>query len=160
MMQPEKIAELRVKHLEMLQGLITGTTTPRRRTRAVSILSTSWRSVRCRQMSGHLLATISSRSKLGQMASAGQFSILETVIFGQNTGDLRPINRCLLPTNRSARRCVAERLWSSCQCRRGRAGLRTAHDQFTLTGGITHHGCRIVRKHARHRGPDPVDIPF
>ncbi len=89
-----------------------------------------------------------------------QFSILETVIFGQNTGDLRPINRCLLPTNRSARRCVAERLWSSCQCRRGRAGLRTAHDQFTLTGGITHHGCRIVRKHARHRGPDPVDIPF
>src|SRR4029077_4363746 len=36
-----------------------------------------------------------------------QFSILETVIFGQNAGDLRPINRCLLPTNRSARRCVA-----------------------------------------------------
>ena len=27
-----------------------------------------------------------------------QFSILETVIFGQNAGDLWPINRCLLPT--------------------------------------------------------------
>src|SRR5258705_12743176 len=35
---------------------------------------------------------------------------LEAVIFGQNGGDLRPSNRCLLPTNRSARRYVSARL--------------------------------------------------